>query len=163
MVAPTMSLMRHAVINKSPGIGWIYGMSFFGLALVIISLMGNAVGSFVEGGEIGRFTLGNYAEVIGDKDFAAVLGRTLLLGVGSVAVVVMFSFPFAWLLARTDFRWKGALFTLLTAKLAIPGFITALAYVWLFNPTAGIINKMMGATGVGDVAAFNVYQMSWIW
>ena len=148
--------------NKSPGIGWVYGMSFFGLALVIISLMGNAVGSFVEGGEIGRFTLGNYSEVIGDKDFPSVLGRTLLLGVGSVAVVVLFSFPFAWLLARTDFRWKGALFTLLTAKLAIPGFITAMAYVWLFNPTAGLINKMLGATGVGEVAAFNVYQMSWI-
>ena len=157
-----MNSMGRALANKSLGIGWIYGMSFFGLTLVIISLMGNAVGSFVESGEIGRFTLSNYAEVIGDRDFVPVLGRTMVLGVGSVAVVILFSFPFAWLLARTDFRWKGALFTLLTAKLAIPGFITAMAYVWLFNPTAGIINKMLGATGVGGAAAFDVYQMTWI-
>ena len=51
---------------------------------------------------------------------------------------------------------------LLTAKLAIPGFITAMAYVWLFNPTAGIVNAMLGATGAGNAAAFNIYQIGWI-
>lgn len=147
---------------KNWGIGWVYGTSFIGLALVVLSLMGNAVGSLAVDGEFNQLTLGNYAEVAKDEDFIPVLWRTLILGVGTVLVLMLFAFPFSWLLTRTDFRWKGTLFVLLTAKLAIPGFITAMAYVWLFNPTAGIVNAMLGATGAGNAAAFNIYQIGWI-
>jgi ABC-type Fe3+ transport system permease subunit len=131
------------------GIVWVYGAAFVGLAFIAISLLGNVVGSFAIEGDIGTFTLANYTELFDDEELGPVVLRTLALGVGSVAVMMFFSFPFAWLITRTDFPWKGALFTLLTAKLAIPGFITAMAYIWLFNPSSGILNKMFGATAIG--------------
>jgi len=144
------------------GIGWVYFIAFVGLAFILISLLGNVVGSFSIEGDIGTFTLSNYVDLFTDEELGPVVLRTLVLGLGSVAVMMFFSFPFAWLITRTDFPWKGALFTLLTAKLAIPGFITAMAYVWLFNPSSGLINHMFGATGIGVEPIFNVYQLSWI-
>ena len=148
-------------MNRSFGIGWVYGLSTLGLALVVISLLGNIVGSFTPGAEIGEFTLKNYRDLATDPDLMPVFLRTLVLGFGTVFVLMIFAFPFAWILARTDFPWKGILFTVLAAKLAIPGFITAMAYVWMFNPTAGLFNKLLGAGG-GAVPYFDVYQMSWI-
>ncbi len=144
------------------GIAWVYGVAFVGLAFIVISLLGNIVGSFSIEGDIGTFTLTNYIELLEDEELGPVTLRTFALGIGSVAVMMFFSFPFAWLITRTDFPWKGALFTLLTAKLAIPGFITAMAYIWLFNPSSGIVNKMFGATVIGAEPIFNVYQLSWI-
>ena len=148
--------------KKISGIVWVYLIAFAGLAFILVSLMGNAVGSFSIEGDIGTFTLSNYVDLFEDEDLGPVVLRTLALGVGSVAVMMMFAFPFAWLITRTDFPWKGPLFTLLTAKLAIPGFITAMAYIWLFNPSSGLLNKMFNATGIGVEPIFDVYQLSWI-
>ncbi|MEE2969817.1 MAG: iron ABC transporter permease [Pseudomonadota bacterium] len=148
--------------RKISGIVWVYGIAFVGLAFILVSLMGNAVGSFSIEGDIGTFTLSNYVDLFKDEELGPVTLRTLMLGVGSVAVMMLFAFPFAWLITRTDFPWKGPLFTLLTAKLAIPGFITAMAYIWLFNPSSGLLNKMFNATGIGAEPIFNVYQLSWI-
>ncbi len=148
--------------RKISGIVWVYGIACVGLAFILVSLMGNAVGSFSIEGDIGTFTLSNYVDLFKDEELGPVTLRTLMLGVGSVAVMMLFAFPFAWLITRTDFPWKGPLFTLLTAKLAIPGFITAMAYIWLFNPSSGLLNKMFNATGIGAEPIFNVYQLSWI-
>ena len=148
--------------RKISGIVWVYGIACVGLAFILVSLMGNAVGSFSIEGDIGTFTLSNYVDLFKDEELGPVTLRTLMLGVGSVAVMMLFAFPFAWLITRTDFPWKGPLFTLLPAKLAIPGFITAMAYIWLFNPSSGLLNKMFNATGIGAEPIFNVYQLSWI-
>ncbi|MCY4551436.1 MAG: iron ABC transporter permease [Defluviicoccus sp.] len=147
---------------RPTGIAWVFGLAFLGLAFIVVSLLGNVVGSFSIEGDIGTFTLANYADMLADDELLPVLVRTIVLGLGSIVFMMAFSFPFAWLITRTDFPWKGALFTLLTAKLAIPGFITAMSYVWLFNPTSGLVNKMLGATGVDGAAAFDIYQLSWV-
>ncbi len=150
------------MLRRIDGIAWVYGIAALGLAFIVLSLLGNIVGGFSIDGDIGTFTLENNVRLFQDEEFGPVVARTLVRGAGSVAVMMFFSFPFAWLITRTDFPWKGSLFTLLTAKLAIPGFITAMAYIWLFNPSSGILNKMLGVTGVGAEPFFNVYQLSWI-
>ena len=50
-----------------------------------------------------------------------ILGLLLLVlvqGAGTVVIMLGFSVPIAWLLARSDLPWKSAIMTLLTAKLA---------------------------------------------
>src|SRR6185437_5428224 len=51
---------------------------------------------------------------------------------------------------------------LLTAKLAIPGFITAMAYVWLLNPNNGMVNALLGRTGIDATPLANIYGLGWI-
>lgn len=143
-------------------IGWVYLFAAVGLTLVAISLLGNVLSSFAHPEKLDAYTIGNYVELLSDRDLPDVLGRTLMLGLGTVVWMFVFAFPFAWLLTRTDFPWKTGLFTLMTAKLAIPGFITAMAYVWLFNPNSGLVNKMAGMSAFTGGALFDVYQLPWI-
>ena len=150
------------LLARSMGIGWVFLLAGLGLLLVCISVFGNIVTSFSEEGDIVRFSLANYIELFTQDTIASVTGRTVLLGIGTVFWMFLFSFPFAWLLARTDFRYRTGLFSLLTAKLAIPGFITAMSYVWLFNPNSGLVNQLFGMTKFTGEALFDVYQLSWI-
>ena len=148
--------------DRYSGIFWVFLFAVLGLILVGISVFGNILTSFSAEGDIDKYTLGNYAELLSQETLFSVTVRTALLGVGTVFWMSVYAFPFTWLLARTDFRFRTGLFTLLTAKLAIPGFITAMAYIWLFNPSSGLLNKMFNATGIGAEPIFNVYQLSWI-
>jgi len=150
------------VQGRSLGIGWVYLFAVAGLVLVCISVFGNVITSFSEEGDADRFSLANYYELFSQDELGSVTARTILLGFGTVFWMFLFSFPFAWLLARTDFRFRTGLFSLLTAKLAIPGFITAMSYVWLFNPTSGLVNQLFDMTKFNGGALFDVYQLSWI-
>lgn len=135
----------------------IYGIVILAILLISISLVGSIIASFSPGEELGgKWTISNYEFIIQDEKFLPVLIDTIILGVGSVIVMLFFSVPISWLLARTDFAWKGLLFSLLTAKMAIPGFITAMSYVFLFNPNNGIVNKLVG------IPLFDIYSLLWI-
>lgn len=147
---------------RSLGIGWVYLFAGLGLFLVCISVFGNVVTSFSEEGDADKFSFANYYELFAQDELGSVTARTIVLGFGTVFWMFLFSFPFAWLLARTDFRFRTGLFSLLTAKLAIPGFITAMSYVWLFNPTSGLVNQLFDMTKFNGGALFDVYQLSWI-
>jgi len=149
-------------MTRGQGIYWVYGTALIGLGLIIISLGGNILGSFSNEGQITDLTLRNYERLLGSPEMPGVLGRTILLGLGTIVTMLLFALPFAWLLSRTDYRWKTALFTVMAAKLAIPGFITAMAYVWLANPTSGIINQLLGMTAYTGEPALNVYQLKWV-
>ena len=152
----------HHVRARSFGIGWVFLLAGVGLFLVGVSVFGNIITSFSEEGDADRYSLANYIELFSQDTLGSVTVRTIVLGFGTVFWMFLFSFPFAWLLARTDFRFRTGLFSLLTAKLAIPGFITAMSYVWLFNPTSGLVNQLFGMTKFNGGALFDVYQLSWI-
>ncbi len=140
----------------------IFGGALIGLTFVVVSLAGNVIGSFTSEARFDDFSLDAYRRLLFDPALPGTLLRTIGLGFGTITVTLSFALPFAWLLARTDFSWKTGLFTLLAAKLAIPGFITAMAYVWLFNPSAGLVNALLGQTNYDGEAAFNVYQIRWL-
>lgn len=144
------------------GIGWVYLFAGLGLTLVSITVFGNILTSFSAEGAADKFTFANYVELFSQDTLLSVTTRTALLGIGTVFWMSVFAFPFTWLLARTDFRYRTGLFTLLTAKLAIPGFITAMSYVWLFNPSSGLVNQYLGMTKFSGGEMFDVYQLTWI-
>ncbi len=148
--------------RRRGGIAWLYALALLGLAFVALSLAANVLASFSTEADPTSLTLANYLAMLGDAALPMAIVRTVVLGLGSIAVMLAFGFPIAWLLARTDFRWKRSVFLLLTAKLAVPGFITAMAYIWLFNPTSGIVNRLSGTTGIGQTPAFDIYSLAWI-
>ncbi len=143
-------------------IAWVYVIAAIALCCVLVSLLGNVLASVTTGADFGVFTLRNYAELLTDAALPGVLMRTLAQGAGAVAVMLAFAIPIAWLLARTDLPGKNLVVTLLTAQLAIPGFITAMTYVWLLNPNSGIVNRLIAALGLGSGPLFNIYGLRWI-
>jgi len=147
---------------RLPGIAWVYLFAAVGLTLIAVSIGGNILSSFSHPVKLDAYTVGNYVQLFTEKNLLDVIWRTILLGVGTIAWLFIFALPFTWLITRTDFRWKTGLFTLLTAKLAIPGFISAMAYVWLFNPSSGLVNRLLGMTNHTGAPLFDIYQLSWI-
>ncbi|WP_405639260.1 ABC transporter permease [Streptomyces uncialis] len=109
----------------------------------------------------GELSLDNFRTVLGSSGLAGTLLRTLVLGVGSVIVMLLVAVPLAWLYARTDLRGKSVILFLAAAKMAIPGFLVALGYIFMFNPSNGIINTWWGELG-GSGPLTDVYSLKWI-
>lgn len=121
------------------------------LALVFKSLISDASGAL---------GLDNYHRVLEARRLPSVIWNTVVLGVGSVAVMFVIATPLAWLYARTDFHWRGAIMIGATCQLATPGFLVALGYLFLLNPSNGLINQWWRALTGGTDPLMNVYSMT---
>lgn len=110
----------------------------------------------------GAAGFGNYSDIFHAKKLTAVLLNTAILGFGSLVVMYAIAVPLAWLFARTNFRWRSAILTAATAQIAMPGFLAALGYLFMFNPTNGLVNQAWRAWSGQPGALFDIYSMTWI-
>src|SRR5581483_10038961 len=64
----------------------------------------------------------------------------------SIATLTALSFgvPAAWIVERTTLPRKGLVFTFMTAGLLIPGFLSAMGWVFLLHPRIGLVNAAIG-------------------
>jgi iron(III) transport system permease protein len=87
------------------------------------------------------------------------LGNTVLFAAGTTLVALLFGVPLAFLAERTDFRLRHWLLPLMTVKIVMPVYITAMAWILLLSPKIGLINSLlMGALGL-DQAPFSIYSL----
>ncbi|TDB81367.1 iron ABC transporter permease, partial [Actinomadura sp. KC216] len=108
----------------------------------------------------GSLSLDNFRTVLGSAGLPATLLRTLALGLGTVAVMLAVAVPLAWLYTRTDLRGKSVILVLAAMKMAIPGFLVALGYIFMLNPSNGIINSWWSDLTGGPLT--NIYTLKWI-
>jgi iron(III) transport system permease protein len=110
----------------------------------------------------GVLSLANFQAVLAHPLFAPIAWNTLILGAGTVAVMLSFAVPFAWLFSRTDLPRKDLLLALITVNVAIPSFLVAIGYISMFNPSNGLANQVArDAFGLTD-SPFNVYSLGWM-
>jgi iron(III) transport system permease protein len=102
------------------------------------------------------YSLRHYADVFFDAFTYEVLWNSVLFQVVTLIVAFALALPIAWLVERTNFPGKPAVFTLMTVALLIPGFAVALGWVFLLHPRIGVINQaLMSLFGLED-APFNI-------
>jgi iron(III) transport system permease protein len=77
------------------------------------------------------------------------LSDTLAFTLGSVAVGFAVAFTLAWLVERTDLPGRGFWFTLILFPLLVPTVMLAIAWIYLFGPNAGWVNRFFAAHGLG--------------
>ncbi|MBI3000974.1 MAG: iron ABC transporter permease, partial [Deltaproteobacteria bacterium] len=156
--------LRRLNIRRDPILLGIGALIVSGVALMSVQLIVLAVASLKEGMLLapGPFSLANFRNVFQNRYFWEVVRNTLLLGTGSVAVMWFFVVPFAWLYTRTDLPGKGLLLTLLTVRVAVPGFLVAMAYIFMFNPSNGIANTIATDIFGFESPPFNIYSLYWI-
>ncbi|MFD1910902.1 ABC transporter permease [Halodurantibacterium flavum] len=128
---------------------------------VLAMLATLVIASFSDRSDFGAWTLANFTDMAAMANIWPAIWRTFMIGLFTTVFLFGFALPFTWILSRTDFGRKGLLVTLLTVSLAIPSFVTAMAYVWLFNPNSGIGNRLIEAV-LGISSLFNVYSVGWI-
>ena len=144
---------------------WIVGaIVCCAVVLILIQIAILFASSFKHGLllEPGGPTVANFRTVLTHRLFLPTLWNTLLLGIGSVAVMLFFAVPFAWLYTRTDLPAKSALLVLMTVNIAIPSFLVALGYIFLFNPSNGLGNELVRSMLGNGSRPFNVYSIGWM-
>ena len=138
----------------------LVAVAVFLLAVPIFALLSSSL-SDVQSSD-GSLTLANFQAVLAHPLFAPVARNTLTLGAGTVVVMLLFAVPFAWLFARSDLPRKDLLLALISVNVAIPSFLVAIGYIFLFNPSNGLANQFArDAFGLTN-APFNIYSLGWM-
>src|SRR6201996_5492381 len=108
-------------------------------------------------GVAGVFNLDGYRDIVSQQSLLVLLntvGISLAKTVPSVVIAVLL----AWILARTDTPFRGALEVLVTLPFFVPPILTAMAWGMLGNPQVGLLNQLYeGITG-STAAPINVYS-----
>ncbi|NBN65454.1 carbohydrate ABC transporter permease [Pannonibacter tanglangensis] len=96
------------------------------------------------GGWVG---LANFAQLWGDARFWRALGNTFWWTFGSLVFQFAFGLGLA-LLLNTQFAGKRLVQALVFLPWAVPTFLTALTWSWLFNPVIGPLPHWLAALGI---------------
>jgi iron(III) transport system permease protein len=111
------------------------------------------------------YTAQNFVEVFSDRRTYIALIDTFGFALISLVVAVGFGIPAAWLAERTDVRGKMLLFTLMAMGLLIPGFATAMGWLFLMHPRIGLVNQLLVSTFHLSAPPFNITSivgMGWV-
>ncbi|PIS11334.1 MAG: hypothetical protein COT73_04665, partial [Bdellovibrio sp. CG10_big_fil_rev_8_21_14_0_10_47_8] len=131
------------------------------LVLAAVLLFALCVVPFIElflkiifSGVDGEFSLEPYRHAFARHSALIAVGNTLVLSTLVTLLSLILAVPLAWLLSRTDLlgakRWRSWL----SIPFAIPPFIGAIAWIFLANPSTGLLNKIFGGS------FFNIYSFS---
>lgn len=126
------------------------------LAVPILSLIYTSLT-----GETG-FTLSNFVAVTEHSQFWPAMGNTAIVGFGTVIIMILFTVPLAWIYSRTDLPLKNLMLAFITINVAIPSFLVAMGYIFIFNPTNGVFNELWKLIFGEGETPFNVYSIGWI-
>jgi iron(III) transport system permease protein len=135
---------------------WIVAIAFL-VFLVVNPLLRLFVVSFQDGS--GAFTLANYVAAYSRSRYLEALLNSLILGVSSGALCLLFGVPMAWALSRTDMPFKGLIWIAILGTFIIPPYLGAVGWILLAGPNAGWLNKVWMALTGASAGPFNVYSM----
>src|SRR5436853_4494238 len=127
------------------------------IILVVLPLLSLLIGSLR--GEQG-LSLDNFSEVVSGRLYVNALKNSLILGAWTGLFSLILGVALAWAVARTDVPGKALM--QLTASLSYlsPPFLTAIAFVYLFSPNAGLINVLMRDVLGLPFLTFNIFSMT---
>jgi iron(III) transport system permease protein len=137
-------------------------------SIVILALLAIVIGLSFRTGSLGGadavWSFDNYPTIFLDSFTYRVLGNTIGFAVTTLLVALFFGVPIAWLVERSDLPAKPLLFTLMAVGLLLPGFGSAMGWLFLMHPRIGLVNVWIQQHfGVGPV--FNIASvigMGWV-
>lgn len=127
------------------------------LVLVVLPLASLVWGSVSTDG---RLTFDHFREAFGRRLYLQALWNSLVLGTWTAVLSVVIGLPMAWAVGRTNVPAKR--FVHVTAIIAYitPPYLTAIAFVNLFGPNAGLVNRFFREALGLPALTFNVFSMS---
>src|SRR4029077_15570671 len=125
--------------------------------LVVLPLLSLLLGSVR--GEQGM-SLDNFAEVLGGRLYVNALKNSLILGAWTGLFSLVIGVSLAWAVSRTDVPGKALIQLTATLSYLSPPFLTAIAFVYLFSPNAGLINVLMRDIVGLPWLPFNTFSMT---
>lgn len=109
------------------------------------------------------FTLHNYSELLRSGTTYRVLVTTAEYAVGAMALGTIIAVALAVVFEGTRVPLRRWLLNIVLAPLGLPGFVAAMAWVLLANPTNGLINSWLQSAfhlhGPGPLNVYSVWGM----
>src|SRR5215213_11978094 len=127
------------------------------IILVVLPLLFLLIGS-LKGPE--GMSLDHFSEVLSGRLYVNALKNSLILGAWTGLFSLILGVALAWAVTRTDVPGKPLM--QLTASLSYlsPPFLTAIAFVYLFSPNAGLINVLVRDVLGLPFLTFNIFSMT---
>ena len=114
--------------------------------------------------EAGALTLENYRAAVTTPAFRTPAVNSFVLATSVGLLSVLIAIPMAWAIARTDMPWRGLMRVLVFGSVVTPGLLTALAWIILAGPNAGVLNKWYRALthSTGGVNIFTLPGVTFV-
>ncbi len=130
------------------------------IAMLLLSLLGVVVVmAFSTSGLSGPFTLDNFVDLFRSTSALNALGNTLVYVIVATATSLVVGVPAAWIVERTDLPGKSVVYGVFVIGVLIPGFFTAMGWLFMFHPKSGIINQILVDAFALSGAPFNIVSM----
>ena len=126
------------------------------LAIVGLLLIPVWISVHVADGAGISFGLRAYHALLSDPFSYRTLLNTTVFSLVTVLTALFFGVPAAWIVERTDLPHKELPFTLMTTGLLIPGFLSAMGWVFLLHPRIGLFNVALGTIVPAEWARINI-------
>jgi iron(III) transport system permease protein len=127
------------------------------VVLVVLPLLFLLVGS-VRGEE--GLSLEHFTEALSGRLYVQALVNSLVLGAWTGLFSIVVGLPMAWAVSRTNVPAPALFRVTATLSYLSPPFLTAIAYVNLFSPNAGLINVFLREVVGAPWLTFNVFSMA---
>jgi len=127
------------------------------VVLVVLPIASLILGSLLSNGGV---SFDYFGEVLSGRLYLSALRNSLVLGAWTGLFSLLIGVLMAFAVARTDVPGKRLL--QLTASLSYlsPPFLTAIAFVYLFSPNAGLVNVLMRDVLGLPWLTFNIFSMT---
>ena len=127
------------------------------IVLVVLPLLSLLLGSVR--GEQGM-SLDNFGEVVSGRLYVNALKNSLILGAWTGLFSLIIGVSLAWAVSRTDVPGKALIQITASLSYLSPPFLTAIAFVYLFSPNAGLINVLVRDVLGLPCLTFNIFSMT---
>ncbi len=141
-------------------LSWVWFLAIALLLFLVVNpLLRLLVVSFQQP-DTGAFTLANYAAAYSRSRYLDALAKSLILGVSSASLCLLFGVPLAWAVSRTDMPGKGLIWVSILGTFIIPPYLGAVGWMLLAGPNAGWLNRLFIVLTSVDKGPFNIYSMT---
>jgi len=135
-------------------------MASAALALVVLVALPLA---FLVAGSVtgeGAVTVAHFRDALSSRLYVQALRNSLILGAATAALSVAVGLPLAWAVSRTNVPAKRFIHLTAIVSYLTPPFLTAIAFVNLFSPRAGLVNRFFRDALGMPALTFDVFSMA---
>jgi len=134
-------------------------------ACILFLLLLTLIVGFRQSAIDATFTFSHYVNLYTDPLAYGALLNTIGFALTTLIVALFFGIPIAWLVERTDIRARSLMYSMVTLGLLIPGFFTAMGWLFLLHPRIGIVNQLAASLLGREGAVLNILTipgMGWV-
>jgi iron(III) transport system permease protein len=107
----------------------------------------------------GPATLQNFVEAYSSWHIARLFGNSVIFALGTALLTLIMGGLVAWVVERTDAPGGMLFHALALLSFAIPGLLTAMAWIFVLSPNIGWANAVLKSVFGLPEAPFNIYTM----